>query len=518
MRANWLMVALACVICSAFVYGCGGGSGSSSSASGRTVPVNVTISWGDRTRAISAPTSALSAVVRIAGAGAAGGDFTYSIDRLDTVPGYVQSYTSATEAARGTWNATVNFYAGKAGQGALVGVAAKRINLDLTNGFLGDIDTAGKVAAVTVAANQQAAVGQTIDLVFTATDAQGAVLAVSPGSARWDLFNNTGNLASITTSGALTGAAAGTVSVTATVDGKTSPLTPVTVLSADPVAPALVAEAAISNGAPSVRLRWSANVGSNFSAQQFQIYRSPDFAFSGGLIANGAKPPVTVTAGTVAQGQDRPSPFFAYAAGSTVAQPGATGCGAAAPSATLDTGFTAGTTYQYQLSVVASAVTGGACRQSAASTSGSATPIVPVAATGPVTGSTGIDPTQFNPQFTSRVGADRFQVEISTDATFMNRAVIFRQAFASTAPTSDGVPQQVGPIDITTSLELLSDSAFRNYLYHFGNAAAPTLYWRIGARHEADVPGPVHAISQDPADTDRTFRFVYSPVYSFTPK
>jgi hypothetical protein len=31
------------------------------------------------------------------------------------------------------------------------------------------------------------------------------------------------------------------------------------------------------------------------------------------------------------------------------------------------------------------------------------------------------------------------------------------------------------------------------------------------------MPGPIHWISQNPSDSDKTFRFVYSQAFSFTP-
>ncbi len=151
---------------------------------------------------------------------------------------------------------------------------------------------------------------------------------------------------------------------------------------------------------------------------------------------------------------------------------------------------------------------------------GIATPVNPVLVTTPINGATNIDLRTFSPSFGSRNGADLFQIEISTDRTFTNPKLIFRQQVISTAAFQDNVAQNLStPINLTQAPELLANQTFANFVGSTSTTTPqlPQLYMRIGARHDEDVPGPVHAISQNASDRDKTFRFVYSQIVTFQP-
>ena len=151
---------------------------------------------------------------------------------------------------------------------------------------------------------------------------------------------------------------------------------------------------------------------------------------------------------------------------------------------------------------------------------GIATPVNPVLVTTPINGATNIDLRSFAPSFGSRNGADLFQIEVSTDRTFSNPKLIFRQQVISTAAFQDNVAQNLStPINLTQAPELLANQTFANFVGSTSTTTPqlPTLYMRIGGRHDEDVPGPVHALSQNAADRDRTFRFVYSQTVTFQP-
>ncbi len=171
---------------------------------------------------------------------------------------------------------------------------------------------------------------------------------------------------------------------------------------------------------------------------------------------------------------------------------------------------------------------GSECIETDPSRSGQSTPINPVLLTSPANNTASVNVRQFAPQFTSRNGADVFQIEVSPDRTFMNPSLIFRQQLISSAPNADGVAQTtLNPIDLTQSPELMRNSAFNAFVAASqcntrpasgaGGAVAPTLYYRVGARHDGDTPGPIHAITMNSSDSDKTFRFVYSQVFAFTP-
>jgi hypothetical protein len=127
------------------------------------------------------------------------------------------------------------------------------------------------------------------------------------------------------------------------------------------------------------------------------------------------------------------------------------------------------------------------------------------------------DITIFNPTWTSRRGADVFQLEISTDRTFSNPSRIVRRQILSTSPVVESPQNLPNPIDLTREAELLADPVFFNFVSDPVNNPSPTLYWRVGARHDEDYPGPVHWISRSATDGDRTFRFVYQRAFQFKP-
>ena len=160
------------------------------------------------------------------------------------------------------------------------------------------------------------------------------------------------------------------------------------------------------------------------------------------------------------------------------------------------------------------------CIETDPSQSGLATPVIPVIQTSPTNQTGSVDIRQFSPTFTSRSGADVYQLEISTDRTFKDPSRIYRQLIISTAPNSDGVTQTIPqPVNLTTVTELLKDPVFANFVTSSQGSTPqlPAIYWRVGARHDEDQPGPVHFISQNSGDNDRTFRFVYGSPFSFTP-
>jgi hypothetical protein len=313
----------------------------------------------------------------------------------------------------------------------------------------------------------------------------------------------------------------------------------------------------------------------------FPFGQSSSGSNNGGTTTGGS-PPIGVSSSTVHEFFDHGSPYFPYANGlSPLTGNGngglgsgnnnnngggnngtTTGCGTLTVATTLDTGFRPGSSYHYLVTAIilrqvptssgggstngggntnggggntnggggntnggGSGSSGGTeCIETDPSRSGQSTPINPVLLTSPANNTASVNVSQFTPQFTSRNGADVYQVEVSTDRTFSNPSLIARYQIISSAPNADGVAQTVqNPIDLTVSTELLRDTAFRTFVTDAGcqgtgtGVTAPSLYYRVGARHDGDTPGPIHAISQNPSDPDKTFRFVYSQVFSFIP-
>lgn len=255
---------------------------------------------------------------------------------------------------------------------------------------------------------------------------------------------------------------------------------------------------------------------------------------------------------------DRPSPFAFYINGATIKVGTGNGglgnfgsgnsgngngnnsvnCGFISIGAGTDpipTGFQPGTTYQYQVSAIivrqtqfgaGNGNTGGngsngsfVCIESDPVTSSNATPVTPPLLQTPASQAQSVNIKQFSPTWTSVAGADVFQLEISTDRTFMNPNLIARVGpIFSTAPNNTGQTQTLtAPIDLTTLAPLLADPTFTNFVNGVAGAQPPQIFWRVGARHDADNPGPVSWINPSSGNSDRTFRWVYPPSQFFQP-
>src|SRR5207244_3886446 len=137
-------------------------------------------------------------------------------------------------------------------------------------------------------------------------------------------------------------------------------------------------------------------------------------------------------------------------------------------------------------------------------TGGATTPLNPPLLSTPAEGATNVDVKNFTVTWGSRQGADEFQVEVSTDRFFKNRAIIFTSGpLPSSAPQADGVLQSF-KVDLTAQPALLSDPTFIADI----TTGTGNIYWRVGARNSQDWPGPINWLSHDPHDPDKTFRWV----------
>lgn len=321
--------------------------------------------------------------------------------------------------------------------------------------------------------------------------------------------------------------AAGIVIAAAVVGGKNSSVTGV------------VAEADVEGVTPTVRISWRDNFW-GATTLEHQIWRVPDapYNFQGEPVASKQFEPRYV---------DRPSPYSYWdGTRSFLRAPlpgtgGGTGGTSEAEVVTPDAGavpgFTIGQTYQYSITGVirrplavsnTGGGTGGTGGNNTAGTedvgtepvtTASVTPVAQAQLVSPENMFSNVDLTRFNPTWLSTMGADVFVVEVSSDRTFKNKTLILQLPMVySTAPLATGVTQVLeSSQDLTTNPILLRNVAFANYVNRVPNAPKPTLYWRVGARNDADRPGPVHWISRNHGDGDRQFRFVYSEVRSFTP-
>ena len=321
------------------------------------------------------------------------------------------------------------------------------------------------------------------------------------------------------------------------------------------------------NVSSAARVTWNNNVFGQGGVQEYHIWRLPDHGFTlnvgnlngGGGAGNGnnggtgvvfSSAPIGLSFSTTRQFIDHPTPFAFYLNGVTITigngnggfgtnngnQNGGNGgnvsCTYASLASPLPTGFIPGTTYQYQVSAViqrlnsTNTTSGGAggggnfyiCIETDPATSSNVTPVNPAPITFPGAQATAINITSFQPTWLSEAGADTFQVEVSTDRNFSNPNNILRIGpIFSTAPTSGNVPQTIStPVNLATAAPLLNDPNFANFVKGT-TSTAPTIYVRVGDRHDSDQPGPVDWFSKNPGDSDRTWRWVYDQPVAFQP-
>jgi len=211
----------------ALAIACGGGGGGGG-GNPESFAVSYSVTWGDRSRVLDGRSAALSMTLRLSNANAAGGDLVHSVNRDANPAAYVGNYVTSAFAFAGTYSATATFYSQANGAGSVVAVAQANLTVNKGGALSGAITTVSEVASVTVAANQTVNVGEQKDLTFTARDDQSNVIALSPGSAHWNVTSGNANLSF--TNGTANGIQEGPATVTATVDGVVSPGVTVNVL------------------------------------------------------------------------------------------------------------------------------------------------------------------------------------------------------------------------------------------------------------------------------------------------
>jgi len=231
-RALLLMAVLGCLF---ILTGCGGGSDSITPGTPPTSRVRLTINWAERTRNVSLPTSALSAVVKLPGANTNGGDVVFTIDRDNNTAAHAQVYESNADVYTGQRRIEVTFFADPQGNGSVVATASATVRV-LEDGTIQDTITNVQqaIAAVEVAPGQSLTVGEQKFLNFTARRAGGEIVAVSAGSAR---FTVVGGGDKLSVNGVVgQGLAGGVAQVTVTVDNVISAPADVSVQSAVKIA------------------------------------------------------------------------------------------------------------------------------------------------------------------------------------------------------------------------------------------------------------------------------------------
>lgn len=216
------------------MVGCGGSDDDNNNGStpppvdtGTKVTSGVTVNWSARGRAIGAGSTALSARISFTRPGTTSPDTSFVVNRRDDATAYTESYLTPTTVTAGGTVIKLDFFAQKSAGGTLVATVNVAVIVKddgtlvtVEGGSLGTISAASIVKEVEVQAPATLQVQQKAQLTAIARDADGNVVAVTPGSF---VFSRTsGSAATVDPDGTVTGVSPGTIEVRATADGKSS--------------------------------------------------------------------------------------------------------------------------------------------------------------------------------------------------------------------------------------------------------------------------------------------------------
>lgn len=215
--------------------GCGGATGG--------IPQNlfsVKVAWPERTRDVTAPSSALSVRFILDPAEGSAANVTFVGDRGANMAAHTATYTSSTKASAGTYNLQATFYADTTATGAVVGTAGATVRLQ-SNGELtkpdgtplADIVFGSTIKRVSISPERTIRVSENKQLFAYAADEEGNPVVVSEGSFTFTVASG-GQHLSVTPNGAASGLELGTATVVATADGIVSAPETVTVIAENP--------------------------------------------------------------------------------------------------------------------------------------------------------------------------------------------------------------------------------------------------------------------------------------------
>ncbi len=194
---------------------------------------NFQIAWPDRSRAIQNPlTSAQSASLTLFASNDQAENVVVNVNRDPAqVSGYTGTYPVPGNIAPSYLkSASMTFYAQADQKGAIVGTATAVPTISGSDIDFGTFVLTGVISEVTALPSSVTVNGDPVQLEFVAKDAGGFTVAITPGSAVWSIASGAANLG-LTADGLATALMPGSATVQATVDGTTSNVATVTVLS-----------------------------------------------------------------------------------------------------------------------------------------------------------------------------------------------------------------------------------------------------------------------------------------------
>ncbi len=214
---KWIIAIGLLAVLTGLLAGCGGGDDGSVRGSTRLL---ASIAWAERSRSLTGPSSALSAVITAVQARPDGRDMQFTVDRPDGADAQTVEYVSTEAVLTGRHTVQVRFYAGKAGTGDVVGVASDVAEIKPDGSGLAELTTTGLVATVQVPAGQRVPEGGSRALAAAVYSSTGTLIAVAPDAIFWTVTGGADRLR--ITQGMAQGIRHGQARVHATVDGKAS--------------------------------------------------------------------------------------------------------------------------------------------------------------------------------------------------------------------------------------------------------------------------------------------------------
>lgn len=198
------------------LVGCGGSNNDPANN-----PVTFDVRWPSRSRATSGPGSALSFRLTATKADQSGSNVTVTADRNANATAYTQTYTSSDRATSGSYLVGITFYANTNATGDVVAQGNTTLDIQSDGSGINTIAVDEKVKTVAVSPGQIVSVAGSKLLTFEARGADGALLALSAGSATWTQMDGALHV-SLQPDGLAVGTSAGTSNVKVTVDNVVS--------------------------------------------------------------------------------------------------------------------------------------------------------------------------------------------------------------------------------------------------------------------------------------------------------
>lgn len=197
-----------------WVTGCGGNSTGSHTTKS---PYTAKIAWPQRSRDVTAPSSALSAKIEVENADGRNGSVVWLANRNSDGAAHTQAYTSQGIGTNGNHHIVITFFSAADGGGSVVGSASFTEKIAGNGAITSTVTVQSKVATVEVPSNQVVMAPGTKALDVVAKDADANVIALQPGAAFFEVKSGS-DFISIE-DGLAKGLSQGAATIVARVDG-----------------------------------------------------------------------------------------------------------------------------------------------------------------------------------------------------------------------------------------------------------------------------------------------------------